>query len=404
MYERVVKKIYLTKYGQSRFGNLGNCTIEQMLLDAGSKELEGIDRGVIGHVAVTGLLAPLLSDQVLLAGLVAMDPAYTNLPIKGVGNACDSGGLAVLDCATAILAEQAHVALAIGVEKMHPLEGKLDSKKIGQALGTAAHHEDLLPPFTFPHAFAVIMDRYMKAYGLSEEDFAIIPPIFYDNASHNPLAHMHKTKAPVTPKAVLESYRLFEDPRLPLKLFECSQISDGWARILVCDEEGLGQLGIDKRDTTVLAGFGQATDSLSMRSRGDNLLRPVGARRAFETAMKMAGAKPTDISLQEVHDCFSVMAPISVETTGLADYGKGLQFFRDGHAARDGRCPINTSGGLIAKGHPISATGVAMVGWVHQQLTGRVPSPLQVKGAAVGTTLNIGGPICSTVVTVQRPV
>jgi len=398
-----VKTLYLTKYAQSPFGKLGNYPIEQMILDAGAKDLD-VDRSKIDHIALGGLLTPMLQKQSLIAGLVAMDPVYTNKSIKGVTNACDSGGLAVLDCSAQILAGLAHVGLAIGVEKMHPLEGKLDSKEIGEALGTAAHRDDLFTPFTFPHAFAVIMDRYMKQYGWTEEQFAEIPPMFYDNASHNPLAHMHKTKAPVTPQAVLASYRLFEQPeKLPLKLFECSQISDGWARILVCDGEGLGTLGIDKSATTVLAGFGQATDSLSIASRGDNLLKPIGARRAFHDATEMAGVKRSEIDFQEVHDCFSVMGPLAVETTGFADHGKGLQFFLDGHAGRDGKCPINTSGGLIAKGHPISATGVAMIGWVHQQLTAKVPEPLQVQNAGVGTTLNIGGPICSTVVTVQRP-
>ena len=217
------------------------------------------------------------------------------------------------------------------------------------------------------------------------------------------MAHMQKTKSPVTPQAVLESYRLFQNPPLPLKLFECSQISDGWARILVCDEEGLKKLGIDKSKATELKGFAQATDSLSIGSRGENLLKPVGAKRAFNTAMDMAGMKTQDISFQEVHDCFSVMGPLAVETTGFAEVGKGLQFFKDGHANRDGKCPINTSGGLIAKGHPIGATGVAMIGWAHSQLIGTVPPQLQVKNRKVGTTLNIGGPICSTVVTVQTP-
>jgi len=397
-----MKKLFLAKYAQSPFGKLGNYPIDAMLRDAGSKDLD-IDRAAIDHVAVAGLLAPLLSDQSLLAGLIAMDPVYRNKSMKGVVNACDSGGLAVLDCAAQILAGLAHVGLAIGVEKMHPLEGKLDSQKVGLALGTAAHKEDLFPPFTFPHAFAVIMDRYMKAYDWTEEDFAVIPPIFYENASFNPLAHMHKTKEPVTAKKVLESARLFTDPPLPLKLFECSQISDGWARILVCDEEGLAKLGIPKSQTTLLAGFGQATDSLSLASRGENLLKPVGARRAFQIAMDMAGAKTSDISVQEVHDCFSVMGALSVEVTGLAEPGQGLKFFKDGHAGRNGRCPINTSGGLIAKGHPISATGIAMIGWIHGQLLGAVPKELQVKDAKLGTTLNIGGPICSTVVTVQRP-
>jgi acetyl-CoA C-acetyltransferase len=398
-----MKKLYLTKYAQSRFANLGNYSVDQMVQDAGSKELEGVDRSLIGHISITGLLTGMLNDQFLLPGLVAMDPIYAGKSIKGVGNACDSGGLAILDCATAVLAEQAHVTMAIGLEKMHPLEGKLDSKKVGEALGMAAHKDDKFPPFTFPHAFALIYDRYLKAYGLTEEQFAIIPPIFYDNASHNPLAHMNKTKAPVTPEAVLGSYRLFDDPKLPLKLFECSQISDGWARIFVCDDEGLRQLGVDKSQATELAGFGQAVDALSLVKRGDAILRPAGAKKAFEGAMKMAGAKSSDISLQEVHDCFSIMGPLAVETTGFADAGKGLSFFKDGHAHRTGKCPINTSGGLIAKGHPISATGVAMVGWIHLQLTGKVPAPLQVKNAKLGTTLNIGGPICSTVVTVQRP-
>ncbi len=398
-----MKKIYLAKYAQSRFGNLGNYPIESMIRDAGAAELGDIDRNAIEHIAIAGLLTPVLNHQLLIAGMVAMDPAYTAKSIKGVVNACDSGGLAVLDCATTILAGQAHIALAIGIEKMHPLEGKLDSKLVGDALGAAAHPEDLFPPFTFPHSFAVIMDRYMKTYGYSEEDFAVIPPLFYENAAHNPLAHMHKPKAPVTKQSVLDSYRLFPDPFLPLKLFECSQISDGWARILVCDEEGLAQLGLRKSAVTELAGFGQATDSLSIASRGDNLLTPIGARRAFDVAMQMAGVSAPDVSLQEVHDCFSVMAPLAVEITGLAKPGDGLRYFLAGRARRDGDCPINTSGGLIAKGHPISATGIAMVGWIHQQLLGQAPAGAQVARAEVGSTLNIGGPICSTVATVQKP-
>ncbi len=296
-----MKKIYLTKYAQSSFGKLGNYPIETMIQDAGSQSLDDVDRGAVDHIAIAGLLTPTLNQQLLIAGLVAMDPAYTGKSIKGVANACDSGGLAIADCATTILAGQAHIGLAIGIEKMHPLEGKLDSNHVGEALGGAAHKQDLFPPLTFPHSFAVIMDAYMKAYGCSEEDFAVIPPLFYENASHNPLAHMHKTKAPVDEKAVLESYRLFSDPPMPLKLFECSQISDGWARILVCDEEGLASLGIDKSAATELAGFAQATDSLSIASRGDNLLKPVGAKRAFGAAMSLANVFLNDPAPPEIY-------------------------------------------------------------------------------------------------------
>jgi acetyl-CoA C-acetyltransferase len=243
----------------------------------------------------------------------------------------------------------------------------------------------------------------MKAHGLTEEDMAGLPVYEYANAAHNPDAHMKTTRKPVTEEAVLGSYRLFEDPRLPLKLFECSQISDGWARLVVADEEGLSQLGIAEAETTRLVGFGAAVEGLSMASRGEDLIRPRGARKAFHEALDMASASPGDVSLQEVHDCFSVMLPIAAETTGLAEVGRGLDHYRSGNAAVDGSCPINTSGGLIAKGHPIGATGVAMIGWVHKQLRGLVPDALQVRNPSLGTTLNIGGPICSTVVTAQRP-
>lgn len=397
-----MKKLYIARFAQSKFGKLPDLSVDQMIEAAGREGLDDLDRSLVDHIAVAGLLTPILNDQCLLAGLVAMDPAYTNKSIKGVGNACDSGGLAVMDCAVQILAGLGHIGLAIGLEKMNPSEGKLDSAWVGKALGTAAHQDDRFTPFTFPYCFARIMEQYMAEYGYSEEDFSVIPPIFYDNASLNPLAHMHTTRSPITPEAVMNSYRLFRDPDKPLKLYECSQISDGWARLLVCDEVGLAKLGIDKSEATLLAGFGQAADSLSIASRGANLLRPVGAKLAFENAMEMAGANPGEISLQEVHDCFSVMGPISVETTGQADVGQGLRYFMDGKANRDGACPINTSGGLIAKGHPIGATGVAMIGWIHNQLLGKVPAGLQVQGASLGTTLNIGGPICSTVVTVQR--
>lgn len=396
------KKIYLTRYQQSPFGRLKDTDIEKMLLEAGSQGLDDIDRTKIDHIGVAGLLTPILNDQSLIAGLLAMDPAYCCKSITAVNNACDSGGLAILDCVQKILAGQAHATLAIGVEKMHPLEGKLDSGFVGKALGTCAHKDDLFPPFTFPHAFAVIMDAYMKKYKLTEEEFAVVSPVFYANASHNPLAHMHKPKAPVTPETVLQSYRLFQDPPMPLKLFECSQISDGWARILVCDEEGLNTLGIPKSEATLLAGFGQAVDSLSLESRGDSLLAPKGAKKAFNDAMNMAGAKPSDIDVQEVHDCFTVMAALAVETTEAADVGQGVKYYAEGHANVDGKCPINTSGGLIAKGHPISATGVAMVGWLNQQLLHKVPEPLQVKDPKFATSLNIGGPICSTVVIAQK--
>jgi acetyl-CoA acetyltransferase len=121
-------------------------------------------------------------------------------------------------------------------------------------------------------------------------------------------------------------------------------------------------------------------------------------------AYEMAGIKPQDVNVAEVHDCFTVMAAIATEVIGKAEHGRGARYWIDGRAAQDGECGINTSGGLIAKGHPIGATGVAMVGWCCWQLLGKVPPELQVPEARVAATFNIGGPICASVCTVLKPV
>ena len=123
---------------------------------------------------------------------------------------------------------------------------------------------------------------------------------------------------------------------------------------------------------------------------------------AMKMAYDMAGASPKDVNVAEVHDCFTVMGAIGTEVIGKADIGKGAKYWVDGKANVDGECGINTSGGLIAKGHPIGATGVAMVGWCAQQLLGKAPQELQVKNPKYAATFNIGGPICASVCTVLR--
>ena len=150
-----------------------------------------------------------------------------------------------------------------------------------------------------------------------------------------------------------------------------------------------------------LAGWGQATDPL--RKEGRDVLRPRGAYAAMDRAYTMAGLTAADVNVAELHDCFTVMGAIGTEVIGKAPYGGGARYWADGKAAPDGECGINTSGGLIAKGHPVGATGVAMIGWTAWQLLGKVPGELQVKAPRVGATFNIGGPICASVCTVLRP-
>jgi acetyl-CoA C-acetyltransferase len=145
---------------------------------------------------------------------------------------------------------------------------------------------------------------------------------------------------------------------------------------------------VNKQDCVEIAGYAQATDPL--KKAGRDVLRPAGAIKAMKSAYQMAGVKPDDVKVAEIHDCFTVMGALGTEVLGKAEYGKGAQYWVDGKAA------------VIAKGHPIGATGVAMLGWCAWQLLGKVPQPLQVKGAKVAATFNIGGPICASVCTVLK--
>jgi acetyl-CoA C-acetyltransferase len=170
--------------------------------------------------------------------------------------------------------------------------------------------------------------------------------------------------------------------------------------MILATDEGLARLGVAKADCIEIAGYGQATDPLLKEGR--DVLRPEGAFRAMNTAYDMAGASADDVNVAEIHDCFTVMGGIGAEVIGKADYGQGLEYWKDGKARPDGECGINTSGGLIAKGHPVGATGVAMIGWCAWQLQGKVPSELQVPDTKLAATFNIGGPICASVCTVLR--
>jgi acetyl-CoA C-acetyltransferase len=158
---------------------------------------------------------------------------------------------------------------------------------------------------------------------------------------------------------------------------------------------------VKKKDCIEIAGWGQATDPL--KKEGRDVLRPKGAYTAMNRAYTMAGLTPKDVNAAELHDCFTVMGAIGTEVIGKAEYGKGAKYWVDGKAAPDGECGINTSGGLIAKGHPIGATGIAMIGWCAWQLQGKAPKELQVRNPRAAATFNIGGPICASVCTVLKP-
>jgi acetyl-CoA acetyltransferase len=209
---------------------------------------------------------------------------------------------------------------------------------------------------------------------------------------------MSKVQPSIDEVTRIEGINRYVVEGLPLKTYDCSQITDGYAALILATDEGLARLGRKKQECVRIAGWGQATDPIGKTGR--DILRPAGAYRAMKRAYEMAGVSPADVNVAEVHDCFTVMGALGTEVIGKAGLGKGAQYWVEGKASPGGECGINTSGGLIAKGHPIGATGIAMIGWSALQLLGKAPAELQVMGARAAATFNIGGPVCASVCTV----
>jgi acetyl-CoA C-acetyltransferase len=399
-----MKPIYIAAYHQSPFGKLMALTVPQIIEKAvkGVCDEIKVEPGVVDVGSIGATCNFSLNEQGLLAGLMAMVPGLGSKPIEAVENACASGGQAVLSVAHKLQLGMGEVGLAVGYEKMRDNEGKMDGKLVGKVLGYFSHPDEREGKvFVFPHLFAEVMRDYMQAHGVSERDLAAIAVAEYANAKHNPYAQMKNVQITLDQAVKIEGINRYVVEGLPLKTYDCSQITDGYAAMVLASEEGLSKLGVKKQDCVKLAGFAQATDPL--KKEGRDVLRPQGAYCAMRKAYEQAGVRSTEVNVAEVHDCFTVMGAIATEVIGKAVYGMGTRYWLEGKAAPGGECGINTSGGLIAKGHPVGATGVAMIGWAAWQLLGKAPAPLQVKNPRAAATFNIGGPICASVCTVLTP-
>jgi len=399
-----VKPIYIAAYHQSVFGKLLGMGVPEIVANAvtGTCQEIGVDPVALDVASIGATCNISLNEQGLLAGLVAQVPGLGAKPIESVENACASGGQAVLSVIQKLQCGLGETGIAVGYEKMRDADGKMDGKLIGKVLGYFSHPDERPGKvFVFPHLFAEVMDVYLKTHGYKEEDLATIAVQEYKNARHNPYAQMRNVDLTVEKACAIEGINRFIAEGLRLKTFDCSQITDGYAGLILATEEGLARLGRKPKDCVEIAGWGQATDPL--KKEGRDVLAPKGAYTAMNQAYAMADLTPKDVNVAELHDCFTVMGAIGTEVIGKAEHGKGAAYWVAGKAAPEGECGINTSGGLIAKGHPIGATGVAMIGWCAWQLQGKVPKELQVKAARAAATFNIGGPICASVCTVLKP-
>ena len=397
-----MKPIYIAAYHQSKFGKLLAVTQEQMIASAvhGVCAVIGVTPDLLDSGSIAAACNFSLHQQGLMAGLLAGVEGMAAKPLEAVENACASGGQAVLSGIYKLQAGLGETAIAVGLEKMRDDVGRADGKRVGEALGYFSDpNEREGKVFVFPHIFAEIMQLYMQKWSVTEADLAQIAVQEYANALHNPYAQMKLELTLEQATAIAGPNRYLVDG-LPLKTYDCSQITDGYAALILATEEGLKRLGVDKHDCVQIAGWGQAVDPLQHNQR--HVLEPAGAYRAMRSAYAMAGVTPAEIHAAEIHDCFTVMGALGTEILGRAKPGRGAAYWADGNAGPASECGINTSGGLIAKGHPVGATGIAMIGWSAWQLLGKVPASLQVKNAEHAATFNIGGPVCASVCTVLR--
>lgn len=377
-----------------------NRTLGDLIVEAGRAAIADAQLAPadIGAAIVGNFAAGLFTRQLHLGAFATdIDPALRGVPAWHVEAACASGGVAVLNAAQQIAGGAHDVVLVLGAEQqktMTPAEG---ADVLGAA-GDYAHERSQYGDLLFPKLFARIAQIYADRYGLTGEQLAKVAVKNRAHARLNPLAQMRDSALTwEDAMTVTESNPLIAPP---LKLSDCSQITDGAAAIVLCSERIHRKLR--PRHAARLLGYGHATDHLSLE-RKEAPTFPIAARAAVQ-AYRTAGVGPRDIHGAELHDCFSISEIVQTEVLGFAEPGKGAELLESGATSLpSGRCPINSGGGLIGDGHPVGATGVRQVVEAFQHLTGRA-GERQIAGARRFLTCNIGGSMTTTIVTIWEAV
>jgi acetyl-CoA C-acetyltransferase len=368
----------MTKWGELWAKSLRRIFVETALLALEDAGVDHIDSLYVGCMS-----SGLFTGQEHLASLLADYLGRTPVPAARVESACASGGLALRQGFLEVAAGASDIVLVGGVEKMTDVTGC----EATFALGTAADQEyEGYHGLTFPGLYAMMAVAHMHRYGTTREQLAMVAVKNHDNGSRNPLAQF---PFKVTVEGVLGSVLVAD----PLRILDCSPITDGAAAVVLCPVETARKL---KKPFVRIAGSGQATDTIALTSRAD-LTWLESTHLAAGKALAMAGRKIEDLDLFEVHDCFTIAEIMVIEALGLAKKGQGGKAVEDGLTARGGRYPVNPSGGLKAKGHPVGATGVAQAVEIVKQLRGEA-GERQIKGAKRGLTQNMGGTGGSSVV------
>lgn len=372
-----MREVVIAGVGSTPFGRLAGMPIEQVAVRAAAAALAdaGIERERIGAVYLGNFISGPLNGKEVLAGLVADQLGLPNVPCTKVEGACASGGIAFRHAWLAVASGLCDAALVVGVETMT----HAPTSATTAALNCAMDNENDGPSgLTFPGLFGLAWRQHAQRYGTTRGQVSAVVRKNKGNGLRNPLAQMG---AELTDEQIAGSASICD----PLQLYDCCPTSDGAAALVVVAKalsKGLPRLPIDVLAAIQTRGSARIAGHPDLCSFDATVS---AARRAYETA----GVSPADVDVCELHDCFSIAEIIDSEDLGLVPRGHGGGWAAEGRTAVGGDVAINPSGGLLAKGHPVGATGIGQLYEVVHQLRGTHPN--QVPGAAVGMTHNLGG-------------
>jgi len=369
----------MQKWGELWDKSLRDILVESALLALADTKVDKLDNMYIGCMS-SGLFV----GQEHIGAVMADYLGQRHLAAGRVESACASGGMA-LRCAMAEVASgMSDIVLAGGVEKMTDVSGDGAT----YALATAADQEyEVYNGATFPGLYALMARAHMEKYGTTRDQLAQVAVKNHKHGAKNPNAQY---PFEITLEQVKSSVMIAD----PLRILDCSPITDGAAVAIVCPLEMAKKL--TDRPIVKITGSGQATDTIALHSRED-LTTLAGTTEAAKKAFAMAGRKQEDIDFAEVHDCFTIAEIVVSESLGFFQPGQGGPAVEAGETTIGGRFPINPSGGLKSKGHPVGATGIAQIYEIVKQLRGDA-GERQVENARVGLAQNMGGSGGSTLV------
>ncbi len=376
----MTKRAVIVGWSHIPFGKLIEPDTESLMARVSGAALDhaGVSREDVDGIYV-GVYNNGFDKQDFQGALVALaEPALAYTPATRLENACATGSAAIHAAMDFIEAGRGRVALVVGAEKMSSQPNAV----VGDILLSASYRkEEADVTGGFAGVFAEIAKSYFARYGDRSEELARIAAKNHKNGVDNPYAQIRKDLGFDFCNEVSD-----KNPYVaaPLRRTDCSLVSDGAAALVIADEE-------TARDLARAVGFrarSHANDLMPLSRRDPTTLE--GARRAWRQALDQAGIGLDDLSLVETHDCFTIAELLEYEAMGLAAPGEGYKVVREGIAEKTGRLPINVSGGLKAKGHPIGATGVSMHVLACMQLMNEAGA-MQVPGAALAGVFNMGG-------------